>query len=101
RLPSDSSRIFFSQSTDRGLTWSDRVRVDDWGGDCIDSSGTVEGAVATAGANGDVYIVWSGHNKIFFDCSTDDGASFGKDRAIADQPGGWDFVVPGIFRANG
>lgn len=101
RLPSDSSRIFFSQSTDRGLTWSSRVRVDDWGGDCIDSSGTVEGAVTTAGTNGDVYIVWSGHNKIFFDCSTDRGLSFGKDRAIADQPGGWDFVVPGIFRANG
>ncbi|HEX5315734.1 MAG TPA: T9SS type A sorting domain-containing protein, partial [Candidatus Kapabacteria bacterium] len=42
-----------------------------------------------------------GHNKIYFDCSTDGGKSFGKDRAIADQPGGWDFVVPGIFRANG
>lgn len=100
-LPTDSSRIFFSQSTDRGLSWSDRVRVDDWGGDCIDSSGTVEGAVTTAGANGNIYIVWSGHNKIYFDCSTDGGKSFGKDRAIADQPGGWDFVVPGIFRANG
>jgi hypothetical protein len=101
RLPSDSSRIFFSQSTDHGQTWSNRVRVDDWGGDCIDSSGTVEGATTAAGPNGDVYIVWSGHNKIFFDRSTDNGKSFGKDQAIADQPGGWDFVVPGIFRANG
>ncbi|HZK75953.1 MAG TPA: T9SS type A sorting domain-containing protein [Candidatus Kapabacteria bacterium] len=101
RLPSDSSRIFFSQSTDRGLSWSNRVRVDDWGGDCIDSSGTVEGAVTTAGPNGSIYIVWSGHNKIFFDESSNGGKSFGPERAIADQPGGWDFVVPGIFRANG
>src|SRR5665213_3288384 len=101
RLPSDSSRIFFSQSTDRGLSWSNRVRVADWGGECIDSSGTVEGAVTTAGPNGSIYIVWSGHNKIFFDESSNGGKSFGPERAIADQPGGWDFVVPGIFRANG
>ena len=101
RKPSDSSRIFFSMSTDRGLTWCNRVRVDDWGGDCIDSSGTVEGATTAAGPNGEIYIVWSGHNKIFFDESTNGGKSFGAERAIADQPGGWDFVVPGIFRANG
>ncbi len=101
RSPSDSSRIFFSMSTDRGRSWCPRVRVDDWGGDCIDSSGTVEGATTAAGPHGNIYIVWSGHNKIFFDESTNGGKSFGLERAIADQPGGWDFVVPGIFRANG
>ncbi len=101
RKPSDSSRIFFSESTNRGQSWCNRVRVDNWGGDCIDSSGTVEGAVTASGPNGEIYIVWSGHNKIFFDESTNGGKSFGTERAIADQPGGWDFVVPGIFRANG
>ncbi len=101
RLPQDSSRIFFSMSTDRGETWCNRVRVDDWGGDCIDSSGTVEGAVTCAGPNGQIYIVWSGHDSIYFDESTNGGRSFGAEHAIASQPGGWDFVVPGIFRANG
>jgi hypothetical protein len=27
--------------------------------------------------------------------------TFGSDRVISDQPGGWDFDVPGIFRCNG
>jgi hypothetical protein len=101
KLPKDSSRIFFSKTTDHGETWSQRVRVDDWGGDCLDSSNTVEGAVTATGPDGTIYIVWSGHNKIYLDRSTDGGKTFGKDQAIADQPGGWDFVVPGIFRANG
>src|SRR5581483_4885044 len=99
--PKDSSRIFFSESTDRGRTWCSRVRVDHWGGDCLDSSNTIEGAVATACPNGEVYVVWSGHNKIYFNRSLDHGRTFGLERAIADQPGGWDFKVPGIFRVNG
>ncbi len=99
--PKDSSRIFFAKSSDRGETWSQRVRVDHWGGDCVDSSNTVEGAVTTTGPDGTIYIVWSGHNEIFFNRSTDGGKTFGKEQAIADQPGGWNFVIPGIFRANG
>ncbi len=101
RKTTDSSRIFFSKSTDHGETWSRRVRVDHWGGDCVDSSNTVEGAVTTTGPDGTIYIVWSGHNEIFFNRSTDGGKTFGQERAIADQPGGWNFNIPGIFRANG
>ena len=99
--PTDSSRIFFAKSTDRGAIWSPRVRVDQWGGDCVDSSNTVEGAVTATGPDGTIYIVRSGQNEIFFNRSTDGGKTFGKEQIIADQPGGWDFVVPGIFRANG
>jgi hypothetical protein len=36
-----------------------------------------------------------------FDKSTDGGATFGRDRFVAAQPGGWDFNVPGIYRCNG
>ncbi len=99
--PEDSSRIFFAMSTDRGRTWSERVRVDDWGGDCVDSNNTVEGVTTASNAKGEVCIAWSGHDKIYFDRSTNGGRTFGKDRAIADQPGSWNFNVPGIFRANG
>jgi hypothetical protein len=101
RSPQDSSRIFFSESTDHGANWSPRVRVDHWGGDCVDSSNTVEGAVTTSGPDGTIYIVWSGHNEIYFNRSTDGGKTFGQERAIADQPHGWEFVIPGIYRANG
>ncbi len=103
--PKDSSRIFFSKTTDRGETWSQRVRVDHWGGDCVDSSNTVEGAVTTTGPDGTIYIVWSGHDSIYFNRSTDGGKTFGQEQAIADQPRGWCFegtmAIPGIFRGNG
>jgi hypothetical protein len=36
-----------------------------------------------------------------FDKSTDGGNTFGKDIFVSDIPGGWDFDIPGISRANG
>jgi hypothetical protein len=36
-----------------------------------------------------------------FDKSTDGGLTFGNDIFVSDQPGGWDFYVPGIYRTNG
>lgn len=99
--PGDSSRILFSRSTDFGITWSKPVKVSDVGGDCIDSDNTVEGAVPAVGPNGEVYIAWSGPLGIQFDQSTDGGLTFGRDRFVAAQPGGWDFDVAGVSRANG
>lgn len=100
-LPLDSSRMYFSLSTDHGLNWSDRVRVDDTGGDCLDSSNTVEGITTAASPDGSINIAWEARQHIYFDRSTDGGKTFGKDRIIAEQPGGWDFNVPGISRTDG
>jgi hypothetical protein len=97
----DSSHIFCSVSRERGLVWSSPVRVDDRGGDCIDSSNTTEGAVPAFGPNGELYIVWSARDTIFFDRSTDGGATFGRDQPIAVQPGGWWIREKRVFRANG
>lgn len=99
--PNDSSRILFSKSTDHGLTWSPTVKVSDRSGNCIDSDNTVEGAVPAIGPNGEIYVSWSGPLGIMFDKSTDGGNSFGVDKFVTTQPGGWDFDVPGINRCNG
>jgi hypothetical protein len=99
--PSDSSRILLSRSTDGGATWSTPKRVSDRAGDCVDSDSTVEGAVPAVGLNGEVYLGWSGPLGIMFDKSLDGGQTFGKDIFVSSQPGGWDFDVPGIYRANG
>lgn len=99
--PSDSTLILFSRSTDAGLNWSTPVRVSDTGGNCIDSDETVEGAVPAVGPGGEIYLTWSGPLGIMFDKSTDGGVTFGVDRFAVDQPGGWDFDVPGIYRTNG
>jgi len=36
-----------------------------------------------------------------FDKSIDGGETFGRDIFVTDQPGGWDFDIPGIKRCNG
>jgi hypothetical protein len=99
--PGDSSRILFSRSVDGGHTWSNPLKVSDVDGDCVDDDNTVEGAVPAVGPNGEVYLAWSGPMGILFDKSTDGGVTWGADRVIADQPGGWAFHVSGLNRCNG
>ena len=100
--PSDSSHILFAKSTDNGLTWTVPVRIDDRGGDCIDDDNTVEGAVPAVGPNGEVYVCWSGHGKLYFDKSTDGGQTWlPHDLIIADQYGGWVYEIYGLYRCNG
>jgi hypothetical protein len=97
----DSTWILFARSWNGGASFSPPVRVSDRGGNAIDSDDTVEGAVPAVGTDGTVYVAWSGPRGIEFDRSTNGGASFGHDTIISDQPGGWDFAISGLDRANG
>ncbi len=99
--PNDSTRILFSRSTDHGLSWNPSVRISDSGGNCLDGDSTVEGAVPAVGPNGEIYVSWAGPKGILFDKSLDGGQHFGKDIFVTEQPGGWNFDVPGINRCNG
>lgn len=97
----DHSQIYFTRSTDHGQTFSMPFRISDTPGDCLDSDNTVEGAVPAVGPKGEVYIVWAGPLGLVFDKSLDGGVTFGKDKVIGKFPGGWDFGVDGLDRANG
>lgn len=99
--PSDHSRIRYSQSKDKGLSWSTPIIISDVEGDCLDGDSTMEGATSCADSKGNIYLCWSGINKIWFDKSTDGGITFRKDKIIANQVNGWDVPVKNIFRANG
>jgi len=98
---SDSSRIRFSKSTDQGLTWSQTKVISDVSGNCIDSDHTTEGAVPAVGPNGEIYVAWAGPAGIVLDKSLDGGETWGQDIFVSDMPGGWDYDVSGIYRANG
>ena len=99
--PEHHSQIYFTRSTDQGQTFSMPFRISDTGGDCLDSDNTVEGAVPAVGPKGEIYIVWAGPLGLVLDKSLDGGLTFGKDKVIGDIPGGWDFSVDGLGRANG
>lgn len=99
--PEHRSQIYFTRSIDQGQTFTMPFRISDTGGDCLDSDNTVEGAVPAVDPNGEVYVVWAGPLGLVFDKSTDGGLTFGKDKVIGDIPGGWDFAIEGLTRANG
>lgn len=100
--PLDSSIILFSKSTDAGESWSPAIRLNRTSGDCLDSDNTVEGAVPAVGPNGEVYVAWAGPEGIVFDRSLDKGTTWlAEDIAVDPMPTGWDYGIPGIYRANG
>ncbi len=101
-LSSDSTNILFSKSGDGGLSWSEAKRINRLAGDCIDDDNTVEGAVPAVGTNGEIYVCWAGHEGLIFDKSLDGGNTWlNDDIKVCDMPGGWNFDIPGINRANG
>jgi len=100
--PTQESNIMFSKSSDQGLTWSDAIQINEISGDCIDSDSTVEGSVPAVGPNGEIYTAWAGPAGLVFDRSLDGGITWlDHDIFVSDVPGGWDYSVPGIYRANG
>jgi hypothetical protein len=102
KTASDKSRILFSTSTNEGDNWSDPIKISELEGDCLDDDMTTEGAVPCAGPNNEIYVAWAYNSKIYFDRSTDRGATWlEKDLIVTDQPGGWAIDIPGIGRCNG
>jgi len=100
--PNDHSRILFSSSNDFGKTWSNPVKINQYDGDCLDDDKTVEGAVPVFDKKGNIYVAWAYNHKIYFDKSTDSGKTWlDKDIVIANQPEGWNYTIPGVYRANG
>lgn len=100
KAPEDSSRIKFAYSDNFADSFSEPVIISDTAGDCLDGDNTLEGATIAVGPKGELYCVWAGKSKIFMDISLDGGKTWGKDRVIANQIGGWDQEVPFLSRAN-
>ena len=99
---SDYSRILFSKSLDQGDTWSSPKKINITDGDCIDGDNAVVGAVPAVGPDGKIYVTWAGPNGIVFNRSTDQGNTWlSEEIPVNDMPGGWNYSIPGIKRANG
>lgn len=100
--PKDFSHIVFSKSEDGGITWSDLKQISKVPGDCRDNDQTAEGAVPAVGPNGEIYVVWSRNDSLWFNVSFDAGENWmEKESFVMTQPMGWVLDIPGIFRCNG
>lgn len=98
--PKDSSRIKFAYSDNFGDSFSKPVIISDTAGDCLDDDNTLEGATIAIGPKGELYCVWAGKENIYMDISLDGGKTWGKDKIIAKQVGGWSQQVPFMSRCN-
>jgi len=96
------TNILFSKSSNQGINWTNPVRLNEISGNCVDSDSTVEGAVPAVGPNGEIYTSWAGPAGIVFDRSLDGGTTWmDHDIFVNAMPEGWDYSIPGIYRANG
>jgi hypothetical protein len=101
--PGDSSIIVYSNSSDFGKTWKKPKRISKLAGNCLDNSGTIEGVSICIGLNAEVFVAYCLNEKIYFNASFDGGEHWLEqgEMTVAEQPGGWNFEIPGIYRMNG
>jgi len=99
--PAHKSHIWFARSRDGGRSFAPPLRISERPGDALDHSNTVEGTVPAVGPRGEVYVAWAGPNGIVCVKSDDGGWSFGKEIAVAKNPGGWSIPAKGLPRHNG
>lgn len=96
------SNIAFSKFNSKEKVWSTPVYINKVKGDCCDDDNSLVGVSTCVGPESEVYVLWSGLGKIWFDRSFDGGKTWlKKDMVIAEQPGGWKFEVPGLYRCSG
>jgi len=96
------SNILFSSSKN-GKRWSEPIQINTVPGNCIDNSGTTEGATPAFGPDGQVYVTWSIDGKLMFRSlkQVDKKWQMGIEREIQPTQVNWAFDIPGVGRANG
>lgn len=100
RNSGDSSRIRFAYSVNGGKSFDSLRIISDRCGDAADDDLTLEGVTTTTGKRGEVYAVWAGDGQLWFDKSMDGGNTWGKDKVIGQQAGGWHQEIKGLMRSN-
>lgn len=94
--PKDSSIIFISRSSDRGTTWSDKIRISQRSGNATGGVGSVHGSYPATGPGGEVYVCWWSPAGLMFDKSTDEGKTWLPSDIRITTTVQWIYPVPGM-----
>lgn len=101
--PSCESNIMLSTSK-KGKKWTEAIDISSVPGNCIDNSGTNEGAVPAIFTDGSVCVAWALDGNIYFKrmLTGKAGVMTVLEENIAVEGGAdWAFDIPGLGRANG
>ncbi len=94
------SEIWFTRSTDDGLTWSAPIEIDRHPGLPRDDNGALEGFAGGVGPDGTLYVVWAGDGWLQYTVSHDGGKTFSVPRNII-HTAPIMFQVEEVARSNG
>jgi len=95
-----ASELFFTRSTDGGITWSSPIKLSSVPGLPRDDNGALEGFHGVVGPDGVLYTIWDAREGIMMATSHDGGLTFSKDRLIIPAGPGY-FGITGVSRSNG
>ncbi|MEQ9188555.1 MAG: exo-alpha-sialidase [Cryomorphaceae bacterium] len=90
-------------SSKNGKRWTKAVDISSVSGNCIDNSGTNEGAVPAIYTDGSICVAWSLNGNIHFKRlkSSKAGVSVIEENIAVTGGANWSFDIPGLGRANG
>lgn len=96
------SNILLSTSKN-GKKWTKPLELNSDPGNCIDNSGTAEGAVPAVYTDGSICIAWAKDDNIHFKRVKHDGKSSKTlvENIAVEGGAKWAFDIPGLGRANG
>lgn len=94
--PKDSTIIFLSRSEDRGMTWSEKIRISQKSGNASGGFMSVHGSYPATGPDGEVYVAWWSPAGLMFDRSADQGKTWLTEDIRVTSPVQWIYVVPGM-----
>jgi hypothetical protein len=89
------SNLYAAISTSGGKKWREPILINGASGDCLGKGGMLQASSPMVGRDGKAFIIWSGKERLFIDRSYDGGDLWIRtDLPVAEQPGGWNLVIP-------